>query len=465
MNQTSHSIVVKDLPGNRRKPRTAARHEHASLVAVARQLRGLERRVAELEDKERACIELVPKTHRDSARNFVHYLALRQHDLRKLQLELAELGLSSLGRSEGCVRASLLAVSRRAHEALTLRGDPAAQRELERLDKECGAALGWQMAERYLHEHTHAILGPRPKDRHVYIMVTAPSAKQADRVWMSTMLRAGMNVLRVNCAHEGVEQCQRMVDALVEPRRETGMACRLLMDLAGPKIRTGPVAGGRHIATWKPAKDELGRMTAPARVTLRRASAGIEEGAGQGFAVADEAFTGIRRGDELRFRDARGKKCTLEIREAHDDELVAYAERRAYVLDRADARLFRAGAHAGDVVIEVRDGEGAAIDVKAGDDLVLTSRDVKGRRPRRDRHGKVTKAGTIGCTLPRALEDARRRAPRSVRRWAPRDRRGEGRQEKPLIMLSALPISRRRRSTFAPKRASTCPIRPCRSRR
>ena len=38
--------------------------------------------------------------YQDSARNLLHYLALRRHDLRPLQLRLAALGLSSLGRAE-----------------------------------------------------------------------------------------------------------------------------------------------------------------------------------------------------------------------------------------------------------------------------------------------------------------------------------------------------------------------------
>jgi pyruvate kinase len=37
----------------------------------------------------------------DSARNLLHYLAMRQRDLRELQLALTQSGLSSLGRSEG----------------------------------------------------------------------------------------------------------------------------------------------------------------------------------------------------------------------------------------------------------------------------------------------------------------------------------------------------------------------------
>ena len=42
-----------------------------------------------------------------SARNLLHYVALRRHDVRGLQQKLATLGLSSLGRSEGHVMASI----------------------------------------------------------------------------------------------------------------------------------------------------------------------------------------------------------------------------------------------------------------------------------------------------------------------------------------------------------------------
>jgi len=54
----------------------------------------------------------VDPRRRLSARNMVHYWALRQRDLRDLQEELARSGLSSLGRSEPHVQATVAAVSR-----------------------------------------------------------------------------------------------------------------------------------------------------------------------------------------------------------------------------------------------------------------------------------------------------------------------------------------------------------------
>jgi pyruvate kinase len=52
------------------------------------------------------------KAHRRSARNLAHYLALRRHDVRQLQSQLALLGLSSLGRTESHVLTAVQTVHR-----------------------------------------------------------------------------------------------------------------------------------------------------------------------------------------------------------------------------------------------------------------------------------------------------------------------------------------------------------------
>ena len=51
-----------------------------------------------------------------SARNLLHYLALRQQDLRDLQPQLSWLGLSSLGRLEAHTLAGLDAVLAALHK-------------------------------------------------------------------------------------------------------------------------------------------------------------------------------------------------------------------------------------------------------------------------------------------------------------------------------------------------------------
>lgn len=54
--------------------------------------------------------------HKNSARNLIHYLALRGRDIRQLQEQLAALGLSSLGRTESHVLAAFEAVLNVVHQ-------------------------------------------------------------------------------------------------------------------------------------------------------------------------------------------------------------------------------------------------------------------------------------------------------------------------------------------------------------
>jgi pyruvate kinase len=93
----------------------------------------------------------------------------------------------------------------------------------------------------------------------------------------------------------------------------------------------------------------------------------------------------------------------LNLEEMNHDELIASSSKRAYVLDRARARLYRGVKHVSDFMIQVGNGQGAAIGVSTGDTLVLSRRATVGRPPRRDRDGRVEKPGVIGCTLPAAL--------------------------------------------------------------
>lgn len=375
----------------------------SALLAVRHELSRIEKRLDELERAMSGAIEAVPPDHRASAKNLVHYVALRQLDLRELQRQLQEHGLSSLGRSESCVLGSVLEVLARAHESLALHGDDDARRGLESITDRQRAALSPETARYLLHQHTRDVLGPRPENRHIYIMVTAPSAREADAAWMERMLHAGMNVLRINCSHESAEEWASVVTALRQARRESGLECRITMDLAGPKIRTGPVSGAHRILTWKPERDDLGRPTAPARVIVSRASRAADMSASTGLTLDDATFATIREGDELRFRDARKKKRRLEVVTTGDDEIITEARSRAYVLDKTRARVVRDGKRVAQGSLKVLGPTSAAIDVRVGDLLVLARQPSAGRAPVRRADGSIETVGVVTCTLPAAL--------------------------------------------------------------
>jgi hypothetical protein len=108
---------------------------------------------------------------RSSAENLVHYPTLRRHDIRSLQVGLAALGLSSLGRAESHALATIDAVLAMLHGLVG--------RTWIRPD---GAVLDFETGRRLLEEQTELLLGPASPARSVRIMVTMPSEAAAERV-------------------------------------------------------------------------------------------------------------------------------------------------------------------------------------------------------------------------------------------------------------------------------------------
>jgi pyruvate kinase len=77
----------------------------------------LRRDLLGLVNESRAALMRVRPRHYKSAENLLHYIALRSRDLRPLQLRLACVGLSSLGRAESHVLAAVDAVLAVLHRA------------------------------------------------------------------------------------------------------------------------------------------------------------------------------------------------------------------------------------------------------------------------------------------------------------------------------------------------------------
>jgi pyruvate kinase len=166
-----------------------------------------------------------------SARNLLQYLALRRHDLRELQDPLVALGLSSLGRSEGHVQASVDAV---INALIALISHPPTVGSPP-------APISLAHSRVVLEHRTRALLGPAPAGRPTRIMVTMPTEAAHDSALVRDMLIAGMDCMRINCAHDGPAEWRAMCDNLRRAQAETGRGARVEVDLPGPKLRTGPV--------------------------------------------------------------------------------------------------------------------------------------------------------------------------------------------------------------------------------
>jgi pyruvate kinase len=166
-----------------------------------------------------------------SALNLAQYLALRRHDLRTLQVALMPWGLSSLGRIEARVMPNLDAVIATLSVICGIDDDALKRPPIESFFE----------GDRLLEQHTEALFGSISSHRRVRIMVTLPTEAATDYTLVKEIIRRGANCVRINCAHDTPEIWQRMIEQLRRAEQEIGTSCKVIMDLAGPKIRTGSV--------------------------------------------------------------------------------------------------------------------------------------------------------------------------------------------------------------------------------
>ena len=101
-------MLVDHTPA-RSTPPSASDHPWNTAVCLAliQRLWALRKSMLAAEHRYALAIERAGAHQRDSARNLVHFLAMRATDLRGLQSQLAWLGVSSLGRSESHVLANV----------------------------------------------------------------------------------------------------------------------------------------------------------------------------------------------------------------------------------------------------------------------------------------------------------------------------------------------------------------------
>ncbi|HWP58018.1 MAG TPA: pyruvate kinase [Candidatus Acidoferrales bacterium] len=76
------------------------------------------------------------------------------------------------------------------------------------------------------------------------IVCTIGPASQSEKV-IRSLIRAGMDVARLNFSHGDFETHRRVIKTIRRVARELDKPVAILQDLPGPKIRIGPVAGER----------------------------------------------------------------------------------------------------------------------------------------------------------------------------------------------------------------------------
>jgi pyruvate kinase len=200
-----------------------------SVTTILRRLEHVQEQTARLKRRHGGRLKSVHPAYAESARNLLAYVALRQRDMRGMQQRLEELGMSHFGNAVPHVEATLHNV--RHLLQLTLGRKP----EIRHV------YLTGRRAKTIHAEHTAQLFGGRRLNG-TRIMVTMPDDAVSDVRRVAALMTGGMNVVRINCATGGPETWEPVITQVKKASRRTGRTCQVLMDLGGPKLRTGPIA-------------------------------------------------------------------------------------------------------------------------------------------------------------------------------------------------------------------------------
>lgn len=210
--------------------------------SVFRQLERLERKMKAESESRQTLLEAIPEPNRVSANNLIHYLTLRNEDIRDLQDELHILGLSSLASSESHILSQIQSIQ-------------------ERLGKVYGPAersiCNYEYSLARIEQENQTLFGRKLEEGIPYIMVTFDSSFAENYAIIKTLLQNGMNVARINCARDNEAVWSQMIQLIRRACQHTGLECKIYMDLAGPKIRTQLIGRGNDKGKVKIEEGEM----------------------------------------------------------------------------------------------------------------------------------------------------------------------------------------------------------------
>lgn len=370
----------------------------AAYALLLNELQALWGELLTLENGSADILQQVNALHKAGAINLIHYLGLRRRDMRPLQARLAAVGLSSLGRAESHVLPNLNAIIALLQRAL--QQPPVASRAAASKSTATGAEL--------LQINAVNLLGKSPGQRQVRVMVTLPGEAADDYTLIKEMLKKGMNCARINCAHDDPEIWLRIIEQIKHACRETGRHCRILMDLGGPKLRTGDISLAPPVLKWQPQRDALGQVQAPARIWLypEKDKLSCPAYTYACLPIHGNWLAHAAANDQIEFTDARGAQRVLKLTGQVGDGFWAESRQTTYLTPGIELHLLRTPISGHPHRVGKAGAVGAlpqiaeSIHLQRGDSLILTSKPIPGSPAEYDNRGHLLRPASISCSLP-----------------------------------------------------------------
>ncbi len=316
--------------------------KHDNMRELAQNLNALYMEVLDRAQEAQNKFAIENQENKCSLDNLLCYLALREFDLTDLQLNLADKGLSSLGRLECHVISSI-------EKVISNLG-------MSPLSSDSLCRPSFSDARITLNNRSQLLLGRPRQGRSTRIMVTLDSTNIHQPELIEQLLISGMDIARINCAHDSKKEWKMLIDAirnaeerLVQRGQGIGRRCRIVMDLAGPKIRTGPLETEVRPLKISVPKNELGQPLRYVEGFLDSEARQSEKvvrltGVPPGFLISilspqstEKGLGNLKLGEKLRFKDIRGRLRTMIVLEKiSETRLRVGLDKTAYLSEGLD---------------------------------------------------------------------------------------------------------------------------------
>ncbi|KAF8379686.1 hypothetical protein HHK36_029130 [Tetracentron sinense] len=287
-------------------------------------LKAVHLHVLALEQWNASRIKQCHRTYLVSATNLIHYLALKCLDIEQLNEDLSSVGLLNLETINSYVLASITAgiqmlenLKSNSPNSNENMADGTSTLENSYIPKK--GEFTMTTMRKKASSYRESLLGPLRDERTTHIMVTVGGEATESDTLTSDLLQAGATLIRINCAHGNPSVWSEIIRRVKRSSQMLEKPCRILMDLAGPKLRTGPMKAGPCVMKISPKKDASGNVISPAQIWLSHTGARpppAHVSPDTVLYVDDQQFLSrIEVGDALRFSDARGRRRMLKISE------------------------------------------------------------------------------------------------------------------------------------------------------
>ena len=375
---------------------------NVKLLTINNQIEEIINEAKTLESNYYDLIMNVHLAYRESALNLVHYLAFRSFDIDDLQEKLKYMGLPDLSNIEGHVMKSLLAIKTILNH---LRG-------IEVIEKQKNV-ISIKKSEKLLRKNTRQIFGNKSKNRRTRIMVTLPADAASDYNFVNRLIKLGMNSARINCAHDEPEVWAIMIANIKRANIALQKNCKVMMDLGGPKLRTGSMKPGPRGIHIKPQRDQVGKVTNPAKVWIAPPDVlPPDDSADAIIPVSELLLEKIKRGNTINFTDSRDKKCRIYIVKKQGKGKWGLCSDSVYLTTGTELTVNKEKKSGKEksYVGELLPTEQFII-LHVGDKLILNSSPNPGEPAKYDETGKLLQPAHISCTLPKIFGEVKKGEP------------------------------------------------------